>query len=227
MTRTRLLIVVMLVAIFSVFVYISPIGGDAVDSRSIRINGVFVLVDEAEFLGKLKNLSANNSGRQEFLAEVRLMLNQEPYISSSSIRYSWPDDVVIEITEVSPVAILNEIELLLGDCRVVSKGSNKLSIKLMAFDTAGQSLKQFQCDQIMEILPILNLMLVDHATLLASGDYILEIRGQRVIVGFESIKESSEDISRIVSLMKKQGVDAEYIDMRYVSGVAIKQVAEL
>jgi cell division septal protein FtsQ len=225
MTRARLLIVVMLAVIFSVSVYRTPIGGGGVDSRSIRINGVFVLVDEAEFLGKLKNLSAKNSGRQEFLDEVRLMLNKEPYISSSSIRYSWPDDVVIEITEVSPVAILNEKELLLGDCRVVSKGSNKLSIKLMTFDTAGQGLKQFQCDQVMEILPILNLMLVNHATLLAN--YILEIKGQRVIVDFESIKESSEDISRIVGFMKKQGVDAEYIDMRYVSGVAIKQVAEL
>jgi cell division septal protein FtsQ len=205
----------------------SPIDGGLGDSRSIRIKGVFVLVDEAKFLDRLKNLSTNNSGRQKFLDEVQLMLDQEPYISSSSIRYSWPDDVVIEITEVSPVAVLNEEELLLGDCRVVSKGGNKLSIKLMAFNTAGEGLQQFQCDQILEILPILNLMLVNRATLLTSGDYILEIKGQRVIVGFESIKESSKDISRIVSSIKKQGVDAEYIDMRYVSGVAVKQVAEL
>ena len=227
MTRSRLIIVVMLTAIFGLFVNTSAFEGDGGASRSIRIKGVFVLVDEAEFLGRLKELSANNDTRKEFLDDVRLLLGQEPYISSSSIRYSWPDDVVIEITEVSPVAILNDDGLLLGDCQVVGKGSNKLSIKLVAFDTVSEGLEQFQCDQVMEVLPILNLMLVNRATLLANGDYMIEINGQRLVVGLDDIKESSEDIRRIVHQLEKQRVDAEYIDMRYVSGFAIKQVAEL
>jgi|GEM_PF-3611588 len=227
MNRNRLTIVVMLVAIIGLLIYTSSFEDRARASRSIHVKGVFVLVDEAELLGRLKELSIGNANRKKFLNEVRLLLEQEPYISSSSIRYSWPNDVVIEITEVSPVAVLNGDGLLLGDCRVVSKGSNKLSIKLMVFDTAGEGIEQFQCDQVMDVLPILNLMLVNRATLLASGDYMIELNGQRFIVGLGDIKESSEEIRRIAHQLEKMNVDAEYIDMRYVSGFAIKQVAEL
>mgnify|MGYP001822151096 FL=1 len=105
------------------------------DKRSIQVKGVFIQVDEAALLDRIKTISERNPGRQEFIEHVYQMLNHEPYIATSSVRYSWPNDVVIEIREISPVAILNKSELLSRDCGRVPKSDSTSHIKLVNINT--------------------------------------------------------------------------------------------
>jgi len=227
---TRVILPIVFMALAGV-IFFSPhfslTGKQEVASRAIHIKGIFVLVDEANLLGRVKLLSENNPERQQFLDGVDAMLDGEPHVSSSSVRYSWPNDVVIEIFEVSPVAIINDDELLLRDCGVISKGSEQLPVELVNFDTDGMRITREHCQRIVELLPMLDSVRVTHVTMLVNGDYVFDIGGKQLVVGVEDARTSKDKIRKMVSLMNGNRMHAEYIDMRYVSGAAVRRVTEL
>ena len=177
-------------------------------------------------LARLKQLSAVNANREDFLTEVRLMLANEPYVLSSSVRYSWPDEVIIEISEVAPVAVVNQRKLLMENCQTVDVGPAGLHARIIAFDTADGKLNESQCRRIVNVLPMLGSIPVRHIKMLANGDYILDVDGSQLVVDENDIVSSEKKIRRIVSLIRMNRIDARYIDMRYISGAAIRRVSE-
>lgn len=207
--------------------YIFDDGRDAVNvNRSIQVKGVFLLVDEESMLARLQRMSAANANREDFLAEVRLMLANEPYVLSSSVRYSWPDEVIIEISEVTPVAVVNQRILLLENCRTVDVDPAGLHARIIAFNTADGKLNESQCRRIVNVLPMLGSIPARHITMLANGDYILDVEGSQLVVGENDIVNSAEKIRRMASLIRMNRINARYIDMRYISGAAIRRVSE-
>ena len=82
MNKTRFTIVAMLAVIFGFLAYTSAFEDESDVSRSIRVKGVFVLVDEAELLGRLKELSVGNANRKKFLDKFRYgKLSEKEYKS--------------------------------------------------------------------------------------------------------------------------------------------------
>lgn len=195
-------------------------------NRSIQVKGVFVLVDEESMLARLKQLSAVNANREDFLAEVRQMLANEPYVLSSSVRYSWPDEVVIEISEVTPVAVVNQRKLLLENCRTVDMDPAGLHTKIITFDTADGKLNESQCRRIVNVLPMLDSIPARHIKMLVNGDYIFDIEGSQLVVGENDIVNSAKKIRRMADLIRMNKINTGYIDMRYISGAAIRRVSE-
>ena len=204
-----------------------PVSGAIGNDRSIRVKGVFVMVDEASLLERIKSISVRNPGRQEFIDRTYEMLNHEQYISSSSIRYSWPNDVVIEITEITPAAIVNTSELLLNDCSRVPMASGRAPINLVGVNTENPLLEENQCRRILGLLPIISAMPVSEITILGNGDYVLAIANRQLLVGKDDFLRSINRIRKVAQSMYSGRLDADYVDMRYASGMAVRKVSVL
>ena len=195
--------------------------------RSIQVKGVFVLVDEKQLLDRIMSVSARYHERQRFIDQVYSMLRREPYISSSSIRYSWPDEVEIAITEINPLAIINQSALLLGDCRIVPNDRSGMPVKLTKIEIDEKSVGGRKCQQFKSMLPVFRKLSVNKITALVNSDYILEIDGRQLVTGYENIVNDQNKLLKVIAMMRSGVVNAEYVDMRYVSGLAIRKVATL
>jgi cell division septal protein FtsQ len=188
---------------------------------------VFVLVDEEDLLNRIMNVSARNPERQQFVNKVYTMLNREPFVSSSTLRYSWPNDVEIEITEINPVAIVNSSALLLGDCSIVETSAKRLPVRLLDINMGEGSIDTRKCDRIMEIVSFAREIPVNTVTVLENDDYVLGMDGHQLVTGYENIVDRPKKIQQVIGLIKAGKIDAEYIDMRYVAGIAVSKVATL
>ena len=206
--------------LFSAFAYS---GGE----RSIKIKGVFVLVDEGSLLNRIKRVSIENPERQKFVDQVYRMLNHEPLIDSSTLRYSWPNEVEIEIREINPVASVNTSSLMLGDCRLVDGISDQLPVRLIDIVMEKTAFDTYRCEQLKNILSVIRQMPVNRVTILQNQDYVLGFDDRRLIATPANIIENPIKVKKVVELMRAGKIDAEYVDMRYASGLAIRKVANL
>ena len=216
-------ILIIAVAAFGVLFVVT----DQEMNRSIHVKGVFVLFDEKELLNRIMSLSAEEHDRQRFIDEVYNMLNSEPYVASSSIRYSWPNEVEISITEINPLAVVNQSALLLGDCRIVSGSQISSPASLVNIEIDEKSIDEKKCQELMNILPVIRKIPVINLSVLVNDDYILETGGGQLVAGYKNIIEDQEKVRKLAVMIHTGKLDAEYVDMRYISGVAIRKVAKL
>lgn len=200
-------------------------GGDG--ERSIQIKGVFILVDEGSLLNRIKRVSMENPERQKFVDEVYRMLNHEPLIASSTLRYSWPNEVEIEIREINPIARVNTSSLMLGDCRLIDSIPDNLPVRLIDVVMEKQKLDIYRCEQLKKTLSVIRHMPVNRVTVLQNQDYVLGFDDRRIIAASASLVENPMKVKKVVELMKTGKLDAEYVDMRYASGLAIRKVVNL
>jgi cell division septal protein FtsQ len=195
--------------------------------RSIQIKGVFVLVDESSLLDRIKRVSMENPERQQFVDEVYRMLNHEPLIASSTLRYSWPNEVEIEIREINPIARVNTSSLMLADCRVIESISDQLPVRLIDILMEKKALDIYRCEQLKKILSVITQMPVNRVTVLQNHDYILGFDDRRIFAASANIIDNPMKVKKVVELMRAGKLDAEYVDMRYASGLAIRKVVNL
>ncbi len=226
MTR-HVLFTMILMIMTGVSYYLYDTGQNGDVHRSIQIKGVFVLVDELDLHNRLSQLSLNNPDRRKFLDEVRTMLKNEPYLESSTIRYSWPDEVVLEISEVSPVAMINRDRLLLKDCRIVGLESEVLSAPLIDFAVSQEQLGDDICKQILEVLGPIHKTGARHVSILGNGDYVLDFGRTKLVIGKDQFHEVPGKIGKLSMLIRMNRLHAEYVDLRYISGAAIRRVVKI
>ena len=200
-------------------------GGDG--ERSIQVKGVFILVDEGGLLNRIKRVSMENPERQKFVDEVYRMLNHEPLIASSTLRYSWPNEVEIEIREINPIARVNTSFLMLDDCRLIEGIPDQLPVQLIDVVMEKQKLDIYRCEQLKKTLSVIRQMPVNRVTVLQNQDYVLGFDGRRIIAASASLVENPMKVKKVVELMRTGKLDAEYVDMRYASGLAIRKVVNL
>jgi cell division septal protein FtsQ len=215
----------MLVSIAGAGLFPAFAGDDG--ERSIQVKGVFVLVDESSLLDRIKRVSMENPERQKFVDEVYRMLNHEPLIASSSLRYSWPNEVEIEIREINPIARVNTSSLMLADCRVIESISDELPVRLIDIVMEKKMLDIYRCKQLKKILSVIRQIPVNQVTVLQNQDYVLGFDDRRIIAASENIIENPMKVKKVVELMRAGKLEAEYVDMRYSSGLAIRKVVNL
>lgn len=194
-------------------------------NRSIQIKGVFLLVDQAELLGRLNRLSVDHPEQGEFVSKVTSLLESEPYVSSSSIRYAWPNAMIIEITEVTPLAIVNGRYLLLQGCRLIEYDPAVINITSQILYLESDIVDAARCREINKALANLEFLAADSVSIQSNGDYVLSFAGTRVVVDNAELAPGLAKIADIADRIRKQEISAKYIDTRYVSGAAIAQVA--
>ena len=185
------------------------------------------MVDEGSLLSRIKRVSMENPERHKFVDQVYRMLNHEPLIASSTLRYSWPNEVEIEIREINPVARVNTSSLMLGDCRLIDGISDQLPVRLIDIVMEKTGFDIYRCEQLKNILSVIRQMPVNRVTILQNQDYVLGFDDRRIIAAPANIIENPMKVKKVVELMRAGKIDAEYVDMRYASGLAIRKVVNL
>lgn len=197
------------------------------EGREIHIKGIFVLVDEVGLLNQIKKISRANADRQEFVDSVYQRLSAEPYIAVSSIRYSWPNEVEIEIREVDPIASVDGASLLLDDCRLVGMPDRQIGMSLLHVQTDDFGFDKNRCQQLVRIMPVLKMLSVSKVMMKSNNDLVLEIHNRKLYVDYDDLHIRIGRIRKVIDFVKSGKIDADYIDLRYASGIAIKKAAAL
>ena len=196
-------------------------------NRSIQIKGVFLLVDQADLLARLNQLSLNHPEQGDFVGKVSSLLESEPYVSSSSIRYGWPNTMIIEIVEIAPLAIVNGRYLMLKKCRLIEYDPAAINVSAQALYLDGDTVGPVQCREISKALAELESLHADSVSIQSNGDYVLSFAQAKLVIDNAELPRRLATFADIADRIKKHEISAKYIDTRYVSGAAIAQVTEL
>ena len=216
-----------IIMVLGVYQYSSNHGSDKNVSRTIQIKGVFLLVNQQDLLSRLNRLSLDYPEQSNFVSKVLTMLEDEPYVSSSSIRYTWPNTMTIEIVEIAPLAIVNDRYLLLKECRLIPYDPATIDVSAQALYLEGDTVDAVQCRDINKALTDLKPLAADSISIQSNGDYVLKFVGTSVVVDNEELVSRLTVVAEIANRIRKDEINALYLDTRYVSGAAIAQVAEL
>lgn len=191
----------------------------------ISVNGVFVLVDQENLLSRINTLALNIESKTQFISELELFLAAEPYIYSSSIRYAWPNEVIIDIDEINPTALISGHGFLSEDCRVIAY-EKSLASNIHVFELDQVEINKNSCQQIMAIHPYLNEQ-IRSVSLISNGDYRLKLDGVEYVIS-DDFEYMFDRVWRVHRRLKARHLNESLIvDLRYRSGSAIRVLAKL
>ncbi len=200
-------------------------GSHREESYQISMTGIFVLVDQKALLKRINDLSEIVGNRQLFLNRLEKLLTSEPYIQSSTVRYTWPNEVIIDIQEIVPKVLIRGHGFLSSDCMIIGyKDTNFENVHF--FDLEKSDLNEFICQQVIQIQPYLTSE-IKLITLLSNGDYRLIINDIIYVINNDLDKMFTKVWSIHHGLRRKGLVSSLIVDLRYLSGFTIKSVATL
>ena len=186
----------------------------------ISMKGIFILTNQNILLKRINNLSKVTGNKQFFMSKINKLLSLEPYIKSFTVRYAWPNKIIINIEEITPVAIIKKYGFLTSECKLI-KYENLSFENIYFFELNDVILNEFFCKKIMNIQNYLDKR-IKLITLLSNGDYKLKINNTEYIIN-DNFDEMFTKIWRIhKNLQKKNITNLIFLDLRYLSGSAIK-----
>ncbi len=193
-----------------------PYGGK---SYQINMTGSFLLVNQEDLLKRINDLSASVKNRQLFLNQIEKLLVSEPYIGSSNVRYNWPDEIVIDIQEIVPKALIRGHGFLASNCMVINyQGMNFENVYLFELKDIG--LNKSTCQKIIKIQPYLTNE-IKLVTLLSNGDYRLVIDDVQYVISDDFDKMFARVWRTHHGLWRRGLSDPLIVDLRYSSGGAV------
>lgn len=192
--------------------------------HEVRINGVFVLVDQQELMEKVKRIDAESRDKAQFISQVEHLLSREPYIQSSTLRYSWPNQVVIDIHEITPIALIGGQGYVTSNCKIISSAKTPVT-GIPVFEIEGDALDRHSCNKIQEIRPYLGKG-VRSVAIMSNGDYKLDVYSRRYVIS-DDLQTMFEKIRRIERQLNQMNMtEFMTVDLRYSSGSAVRVVAQ-
>lgn len=206
-------------AIFMAIIYL--LGAVDWSERRIKFNGSFVLVDQGKISGQINGLSEKHPDKYKFQSAVELLLKSEELIKSVSIRYVWPNDVIINVDEVVPVAIVGEKRLLTDDCQIIGYPVSNEDGGFIHFDIGLVQETDFTCRQIMKIIPHVDFNGIKNITIFDNGNFRIGFDGIDYLITGKHISLEIERMKRISSALRDKGMSVSNVDLRYSSGGAI------
>lgn len=213
-----------------VLVWLAPlISARAIDLwdrpvKEVAIEGEFALIERE----KIAELLADNIHTGFWKIDIQalqLVLESDPWIASVAIRRRWPDKLVIEVQEQTPIArwgergfVNNRAELIL-----VSNVAGKLDHlpMLEAEDRAlGKLMQNYQT--IAELMGSRNLRLA-HIRLDARGSWRVTLwDGVKVFFGRHRLQERMRLFAKVYDLrLADHWSDVASVDVRYNNGAAV------
>ena len=193
-----------------------------VSERHIGFNGSFVLVNQEELLGKVKKLSKQHANTEDFVASVKGLLDSESYIGSSSIRLSWPNTVLIGISEIDPIAIFNKTFLLTSTCKNFLHDGNLSKDGMLRFTSGLEVSDPYLCSRIRLISAFIDPESINSIEVLNNGNYKIKINDISYFIAGDDV---GTDISRLMAVADKLSRirhKIESVDLRYTSGGAVR-----
>lgn len=189
--------------------------------RHIKFNGIFVLLDQGKISRQVESLSEKHPNKYKFQLEVERMLGSERLIKRISIRYAWPNDVIINIDEVVPVAIVGEGELLTDDCRIISYPGGNKDGKFMHFDLGLSQEVDFTCHQVKKIIPHIGFNGIKNINILDNGNFRINFDETEYLITGRNVSLEIDRMKRISVALREKDMSISAVDLRYLSGGAI------
>lgn len=194
--------------------------------RHVRLNGVFVLVDEARLLDDIENILHDKaSPDSNALHRIEKRLGENPFIDSVSVRYTWPNELVVDINEVSPKAAIHGHGFLTGDCNVISDGRvlsipsiPVIELESIKFDTSS-------CRRIMQMLRYITYDI--DSIVLMSNENLRVIKGDIQYILGSDLASGFEQFALLDKRLREQGQSRLIVDLRYIAGAAVREVVML
>jgi len=190
--------------------------------RQVSFNGSFVLLDQEGLFSKVDSLSSQHEDRNRFVSEIKKLLSSENLIESYSIRYSWPKEVIVNIREVSPLAILNNNKLITGDCKIFEFSKDVPSDRLMGFFVDTGMDEEYMCEKINTIIPYIDSLEVGKVSILSNGNYRITVNETDYLIAGANVPEEINRMLTISGMLESGDYGRAVVDLRYSSGGAIQ-----
>lgn len=193
----------------------------------IHLNGSFVLVDEEELLNRIKNIiQKNNITDGISLRTLEKSLGKEPFVDSATVRYSWPNELVIDISEVLPRAFIRNHGYLSTDCRIINNKQPLIKVShIPVIQLEDIELNSRYCNKINQIISHFTHE-IDYIVLMSNEDLRIAKGSVEYILG-KNNQSGFEQLFLIDEQLQKSNETRLIVDLRYISGAAVKEVAML
>lgn len=191
----------------------------------IKMAGTFMLIDQEDLLRRINDLIEISEKRQLFLNQIEKILEAEPYIQSSIVRYIWPNEIIIDVQEIYPQIIIRNHGFLTSKCKVI-KYNNVNFENVYLFDLENIDLNPFFCQKAIQIQPYL-VSKIDLVTLLSNGDYRLLIDGFEYVITDDLDRMFAKIWRTHYGLLKNNFINPLIVDLRYSSGLSIQPTVKL
>lgn len=189
-----------------------------------------IIEGEIKFISKQAVLSAVNSFISESLllvdmVEIKRELESMPWIRAVTIRREWPDTMVLSVTEEKAIARWGETQLLNQDGAIFSPdsivGLEQLAVLTGPRDSARQVMEQYQLFS--QLLYQRGLKIAELELNKRGAWQLILTNGVQVNIGNSDVLTR---VRRLVAFLDpffmEQLVSVEAIDLRYMSGIAVK-----
>lgn len=192
--------------------------------QEVAIEGPFVMV-QSERIAQLLEANIHTGFWQLDIQALQRALEQDPWIKAVSIRRRWPDKLIVEVHEQTPIArwgdrgfVNNTAELILVD----DLGDALANLpRLDAEDRSLDKLMQ-NYQTIAELLGSRNLRLAQ-IELDARGSWRITLRdGVKVVFGRHRLQERMRLFAKIYdSKLAQHWQEVASVDVRYNNGAAV------
>ncbi|MDC0598580.1 cell division protein FtsQ/DivIB [Gammaproteobacteria bacterium] len=191
--------------------------------RHVVIEGNLAYVDKTELEGVVFNFTEKSLVGLN-LGQIKLELENNPWISSVTIRREWPDTLVVNVVEEVAIARWGEEQLLNQQGKIFSP-KTVLNQSYLPYLSGPDGLEQ----DVMEHYQQINQLLypqgfkISSLTLNSRSAWTLDLEnGVRIKVGKGRVLEKIRRLLTVIDdLFIEQMVDVEFIDLRYSNGIAV------
>jgi cell division protein FtsQ len=165
----------------------------------------------------------NNSFFSFSVAKLKAQVMQLPWVSEVTVSRSWPDKIIVKVTERTPVARWNNNEILSSDAKIFAPDPTTIAANLPVFygseDQAAEALHTYQ--QINSALMGLKLSVVQVD---ANKNWqIILNNGIKLTLGnAEILQRINLFVSSYPNVIGNFGKEVESVDLRYNTGMAVK-----
>lgn len=187
--------------------------------RHIRFNGSFVLIDQESLFKEVEAVSVRYNESDRFLSEIKKLLFTKKYINNFSIRHSWPNEVIISIEEIAPLALIDGKILIADDCTTHEYPTDVNGKMLVNFLVDPASGNAHTCHHIKEIISYLNPSEISRVEILANGNYRIFMGSVHFIISGIDISAEMQRFADVSQVLRHRRLS---VDLRYFSGGAIR-----
>jgi cell division protein FtsQ len=159
------------------------------------------------------------------VTQLKKRVLELPWVSEVTVSRSWPDKIIIKITEHNPVARWNDNELLSSDAKIFAPDPATIPNNLPVFygpeDQAAEALQTYQ--QINSILVNLKLSIVQVNLDVNKNWQVVLNNGIKLTLGnIDILQRINLFVSSYPNVVGNFGNEVESVDLRYDSGMAVK-----
>jgi len=193
--------------------------------RNVEIKATYLHIDPQDLQRIIKPFTSSSSFFAVNVKELKQDLLQLPWVSAVTLQRTWPDTIVIKITEQVPLAHWNNNSFLAPDMKIFTpKKATVMDDLPKLFGPEAQTEKVWQYYQQMnQIISTLGLNVSEIYLSNSGGWSVLLNNDIKVYLGNTDIMQKLQlfiqTYPKVIAAKVKQ---VESVDLRYDRGLAIK-----